>query len=506
MRNRNIRRDSRLLCSLLVATLGLVLFAARATAGLNDVASSTCYTLTIEAEPTAGGTVTATEPNCPNSGDAEKYSAGTEVALTADPADGYGFAGWGGDGDGQDLSTIMTMDEDKAVTATFALSCFALTRSHSGQGADPAADPDKSPDCPTGQYTAGATIQLTAAPANGWGVGGWSGTKNDDSTSITNTAIMPAAAHNISVNYAKFSSFIPIVFHNWPQWEWIGDKVPNLYTFIACPTDPVRRYAGATDKLYEWEGENWSEMSDAPLNVREFLFVGDGTDACDALYAASFNGNVWRLVGQTWEQVGTNDVPTAVTLARRGRTLFVGSLDGIYSYDLDGGEDTAWRPVLPDTVITRLSSAGGRIYASVFGEGARYNDTCNNTACDWTKVGEAPFGDTFDVLGSESPEPPKWAVLATVRGLYRWDGVNWSNDPISPPPNRNTFTLARVGDQLLAGVQNGGVWNSFDKGISWTPMPIDNRQDHNIIDLVHVPGNGIYAVTPNDGIWRWPTR
>lgn len=54
MRNRNIRRDSRLLCSLLVATLGLVLFAARATAGLNDVASSTCYTLTIEAEPTAG--------------------------------------------------------------------------------------------------------------------------------------------------------------------------------------------------------------------------------------------------------------------------------------------------------------------------------------------------------------------------------------------------------------------------------------------------------------------
>jgi Tol biopolymer transport system component len=79
--------------------------------------------------------------------------------------------------------------------------CYPLTRSHSGQGSDPVASPNKSTGCGTGQYVEGELITLTAAPAVDWSVAGWSGTNNDGSTAPTNTVTMPAANHAVSVVY-----------------------------------------------------------------------------------------------------------------------------------------------------------------------------------------------------------------------------------------------------------------------------------------------------------------
>lgn len=81
-------------------------------------------------------------------------------------------------------------------------SCYALTRTHSGSGADPVASPSGSPGCPPGQFAAGASISLTASPAGGWTVAGWSGTANDPSTSPFNSLTMPAGPHTVSVQYA----------------------------------------------------------------------------------------------------------------------------------------------------------------------------------------------------------------------------------------------------------------------------------------------------------------
>jgi hypothetical protein len=76
----------------------------------------TCYSLATTAEPTAGGTVTAEPtPNCGGS----KYVAGTQVQLTAQPAEGYLFMGWSGAATGSANPATITMDGDKAVTARF---------------------------------------------------------------------------------------------------------------------------------------------------------------------------------------------------------------------------------------------------------------------------------------------------------------------------------------------------------------------------------------------------
>ena len=79
--------------------------------------------------------------------------------------------------------------------------CYALTRTHTGSGADPAASPANSAGCSTGRYVAGAVVQLTASPASGWQVQSWSGTNNDGSTAATNAVTMPASARTVSVTY-----------------------------------------------------------------------------------------------------------------------------------------------------------------------------------------------------------------------------------------------------------------------------------------------------------------
>lgn len=81
--------------------------------------------------------------------------------------------------------------------------CYALTLTHTGSGTDPSASPTNSPGCPAGQYTAGATINLSATPNAGWQVASWTGTNNNSSTATSNTVTMPASAHAASVNYIQ---------------------------------------------------------------------------------------------------------------------------------------------------------------------------------------------------------------------------------------------------------------------------------------------------------------
>ena len=79
--------------------------------------------------------------------------------------------------------------------------CYALTRTHTGSGADPTAVPSASAGCLAGQFHAGEVIALTAAPTSGWYVTGWSGTNSDSSTLAANTLTMPAASRTVSVAY-----------------------------------------------------------------------------------------------------------------------------------------------------------------------------------------------------------------------------------------------------------------------------------------------------------------
>jgi len=94
--------------------------------------------------------------------------------------------------------------------------CYPLFRSvndPSGGGL-PVPSPSQSPGCPSGEYTAGQPIQVSASPSAGWQVGNWTGTQNNSSASTSNTVSMPAGNHFVHVNYVHpIDSTTPLSFY-----------------------------------------------------------------------------------------------------------------------------------------------------------------------------------------------------------------------------------------------------------------------------------------------------
>lgn len=110
--------------------------------------------------------------------------------------------------------------------------CYTLTRTHTGQGSDPTASPANSAGCSAGQYTAGQVITLTAEPAAGWRIAGWSGTSNDNSTSVSNSLTMPANAHAVGVTYEVIPGdthriFLPEILFGLPCFAGPDEVEPN---------------------------------------------------------------------------------------------------------------------------------------------------------------------------------------------------------------------------------------------------------------------------------------
>ena len=93
----------------------------------------------------------------------------------------------------------------KTVTPT----CYLLTLDKTGSGSIPVASPTNSSGCPSGKYTAGQIINLSASPAGGYEVGSWTGTQNNASTNTANTVKMPGSAHTATVNYVATTT--PVV-------------------------------------------------------------------------------------------------------------------------------------------------------------------------------------------------------------------------------------------------------------------------------------------------------
>ena len=96
------------------------------------------------------------------------YEYGDEVELTATPAPGWTFTGWSGDASGSDNPLTVTMDCNKAITATFIQDEYTLTVSKVGSGTV-----DVDPELIIYHY--GDEVELTATPAPGWTFTGWSG-------------------------------------------------------------------------------------------------------------------------------------------------------------------------------------------------------------------------------------------------------------------------------------------------------------------------------------------
>ena len=122
------------------------------------------FTLTAQANPPAGGTVS------PDS--ITPHTAGSHVTVIANPTDGYQFSDWSGDCTGSG-ACVVTMDADKSVKANFA-PVFDLT-----VAADPANGGTVLPGGVT-SYVDGTNLTVLAYPAADYRFSEWSGACTGD--------------------------------------------------------------------------------------------------------------------------------------------------------------------------------------------------------------------------------------------------------------------------------------------------------------------------------------
>jgi hypothetical protein len=122
-----------------------------------------------------------------------RYDSGTTVTLSANPASGSSFDGWGGACSGTGTCTV-TVNEDTSVTATFgAVPQHTLTVSKDeAHGTGSVTSSPSGINCGTtcsSSFAAGSTVTLDASPDAGFSVMSWGGIEGcpDFTTSCTVT-------------------------------------------------------------------------------------------------------------------------------------------------------------------------------------------------------------------------------------------------------------------------------------------------------------------------------
>jgi hypothetical protein len=158
------------------------------------------FELTVSLAGAGSGSVSSSPAGIDCGSDcSETYDYNTEVTLTATPATGSVFGGWGGACTGTD-PCVVTMTEARSVTATFEVGNFVLTVVKAGDGAGTVTSSPAGIDCGNDcseSYPYNTEVTLTAAAGarstfEGWSGSGCTGTGTcvvtmDQSKSVTAT-------------------------------------------------------------------------------------------------------------------------------------------------------------------------------------------------------------------------------------------------------------------------------------------------------------------------------
>ncbi len=161
---------------------------------------TTVFSLSVTKQGIGSGTVTSNDGsiNC-GATCLANFNSGTVVTLTATPAGGSTFAGWGG-ACGGTLTCTVTMNAAQTVFATFTqqVSTFSLSVSKQGTGTGTVTSNDGSINCGTtclANFNSGTVVTLTATPIGGSTFAGWSGACSGTLTcSVTMNAVQTVTA------------------------------------------------------------------------------------------------------------------------------------------------------------------------------------------------------------------------------------------------------------------------------------------------------------------------
>jgi uncharacterized repeat protein (TIGR02543 family) len=275
----------------------------------------TQYTLTVSI--VGSGSVTKNP-------DQATYASGTVVTLTPVAAIGYTFSGWSGDLTGNANPATITMNSNKAVTATFTESPpipYTLTFNVVGSGSV-----TKNPDQVT--YPSGTTVELTAEPADGWTFAGWSGdlsgmelTKTID---MTSNKVVTATFEETQL-FVFQDGFESGSFSAWSATTNTAGETSTIASNIVHTGANSAMFTSDGGLSYERAYASRSGLSLPEINARAYVYVDQSgiVDNADRFYVIQIMGGYNIVAYGGWRQDSSGNLHWHLMI--RDGTSYVGA-------------------------------------------------------------------------------------------------------------------------------------------------------------------------------------
>ncbi len=379
-------------------------------------------------------------------------------------------------------------------------SCYPLTLTPGVNGATPTVT--ASALCGAGQYAASEVIQLSGAvPASGYQVGGWTGTVNNAGTASANTAIMPAGAHTMGVNYVVIPS-AALDFGTGNAYVTFGDPaaldlaqftIETWFKREGTGVEVTTGSGGITNAIpLVTKGRGESDGSNVDMNyflgirASDNVLVADFEDMASGLNhpvigktpvvnntwyhaAVTYNGNKWQIflngnletelvVGQTPRSDSLQHAALGTALTSTGiqGDAPVGHFDGvldevrIWNYARSQAQIqtdiNAQITAAQSGLVARWGLNEGSGTAVNGSAGTAVNGTVTNTGASWVSPG-APFNITIN-------NPPNQPTLVAPANGAAGIGTSPALTVNVTDPETDNMTVSFYG--RIAGSGGGG--------------------------------------------------
>lgn len=201
------------------------------------------YTLTIEATPPEGGT-TVPPPG------SYSYERGSVVTISAQPSEGWALAGWAGDAGGTSTTVQVTMDGDKTASAVFVKYRTLTIETEPPEGGT------TTPEAGSYAFAEGATVTVTATPAEGFTFAGWTGDVTSPETAIT---ITMDADKSVTANFSTAGVFYTLIIEI--SGEGSTDPQPGPHSYAAGAIVPLTATPAEGWEFLNWGGDDADDLA-----------------------------------------------------------------------------------------------------------------------------------------------------------------------------------------------------------------------------------------------------
>jgi len=337
-------------------------------------------------------------------------------------------------------------------------------------------------------------------------------------TKVRDVAIHPANPETLFAATGTGGG-IHFSFNGGLQWSQVADTTASgggVEQIQFDPLDPNRIYAATVDRgvIRSTDGGvTWARINRGLTSFRcRSLAVVDtvryvGTDSA-GVYFTTFSDTLWHQVNTG---LTDGDVEGLLAIPSSPSTAWAGTdWGGIFRTDNRGA---SWAQLDGGLLRTfgfslAVRSSSHEVYAGT-GFGDRFWRSRNQGA-DWTHaVSLFSHGSEHGVV-PDPVDPQTVYLTAYGQGVYRSDddGLSWFNPDSSNQTLRNPFVRPLVAwpgesGHLFVGT-GGGVYETVDRGLTWSPDTIGMPPSFSVRSLALVPGSPatLYAGSDSFGVYR----